>query len=566
MEDDSWEGPLQQFRHEELRSNTCIRLVQIHAQLFRGDISCTLRIFESDTPNCPDYAALSYVWGDSTPTHTIYVNGLVYKVHQSLWDFLSHSRTKEHTEHTWIWTDLLCIDQGHHSEKNEQISRMGDIYSLAAYVISWLGSRGQTAEALRFLVKISDFDTRCISKSERDSFRFNFGNMFHAAYQLGIREPYWERVWIFQEVACARNCIVTSGDISVNLEDLLRKIKLAMDRPVLFNPGHHDLVSGAYQEYHSVSRIETLADLKTSIQRGKTMKFLELIEKTGFCRATRDQDMIYGLLGLACRLDPEFDPSALEVSQHKSLSDVYWDIVFTIIEGGSNTSIKRDLAALRSMLGILPPPRDHWKLKMGSRTRISCAETAWRVSDAAYSESIQAFLGISHGEHDALFIFRQEFQEAWNVMTTHIYDHENDVPGLQTRLGWSAFAGLSFTSSRDVGENISQAFENTLPLGWFCAAHSPDILRRTMHTAKHPIQSINWFKTPLPDNRRIPFHCSGAEHDGPRCELSLVLLRIEPLGVTCIVRSTDAVQIDFHCDCCDPSAYSFRSAYNARRF
>lgn len=541
MEEDAWEGPLQEFRHEELRSNTCIRLIRIHAQLFRGDISCTLRIFESDTPNCLDYVALSYVWGDSTPTHTIYVNGLVYRVHQSLWELLSHRRTKD-TEHVWIWTDLLCIDQAHHSEKNEQISRMGDIYSQAAYVISWLGNREETAEAFRTIVEMSEkIDTRCASKYARDSFESK--QIVRALRQLGVREPYWERVWIVQEVACAKDCIVVFGDISVSLEDLLRKMKLAMNRSDFFHEyGPHPF---------TIRRIEALADLKSIIQQGRPMMFLTLIDRTLFCEATRDQDRVYGLLGLACRLDPEFDPSSLEVSQHKSLFDVWWDIIFMVLDGESNMMIKFLLIPLKAICHGLPPPVNHWKLEMGSNIRRSCAETASRVSETVYSEPIQAFLGVYTREYYATLTSRRELHCVWAMVTKHVIKHEHDVPGLQTRLGWSTYAGVEFTSPSCINDGSTQKSEEFLPPGWLCAAaHWPDPLERT--TAKNHIEGWSW-KAP-PEDRYIPAYCSGAKHDGPRCDLSLVVMRIELLGITCIVTSTNTVQIDFYCDCCDPNA------------
>lgn len=569
-EEKAWEGPLQEFRHAELDSNTCIRLVHIHAELFRGDISCTLQHYESDTQTCPEYAALSYVWGDSTPTQTIYINGLVCRVHQGLWEFLSHSRTKKDTEHTWFWTDLLCIDQAHHSEKNEQISRMGDIYTQAAYVISWLGNHEKAVEALRTLVEISEeTNTGCEPKYAWSS---SASEKIHKVCdQLGFREPYWERVWVLQEVACARNCIVASGDTAVNFEDLLHKMDIAMQRSVRFD--------SASDRRRRLKRIKALVDLRASIQQGETIKILELIKKTSFCQATKEQDKIYGLLGLASRLDSGFDSRALEVSQHnKSLVDVWWDIIFMISDGESNISIKSDLMALqKNLVESLPPPRKHWELVVGPSMRMAHAEMASQVSEAAYSSSIQAFLGVlySHKEYDALVKSRQQLQKAWDMVTTHVYNHEHDVPGLQTRLGWSTYAGLRFTSCHSTEdeppETPANSFPlewfcaapcpaNSLPLGWFCAAHCPDPPSKT--TAKHQIMHTYSIKSP-PEDRSHPAYCSGAENEDARCDLSLVVLRIEKLGVTCLVRSADTVQVDFYCDCCDPSAASVEPPHNA---
>lgn len=555
MEDNDWEGPLQEFRHAELDSNTCIRLVQIHAELFRGDISCTLQHFDSDTQTCPNYAALSYVWGDPTPTQSIYINGLVCRVHQGLWKLLSHSWRQEHMESTWFWTDFLCIDQAHHSEKSVQIPRMGDIYAQAAYVTSWLGNQEETVKALKTLVEISEeADTGCAPKYAWSSSESE--QIHKACDQLGFREPYWERVWVLQEVACAKVCSVASGDTCVNFGDLLCKMDIAMRRSVRFD--------SSSDRHRRMKRIEAFADLKTSIQQGKTIKILELIEKTSFCEATRGQDRIYGLLGLASRLDSGFDSRSLEVSQHKTLSHVWWDIIFMTSDQESNISIKSDLEALQNLFERLAPPRKHLELKMGSSKRRIYAETASQVSKAAYSSSIQAFLGIIHSnrEHDATVRSRQHLKKAWDLVTTHVYDHDHDVPGLKTSLGWTAYAGLRFNSWHYVENESPETLATSLPVGWFCAAHSPEPLSKT--TAKHRIMRTYSVKAP-PEDRSNPSHCSGSEHGEVHCDLSSVLLKIEQLGVTCLVRSADTVQIDFYCDCCDPSAASVAPPNDASR-
>lgn len=536
--------PGEEFRHAELRSNTSIRLVHIHAELFRGEVSCTLEQYESGTGTCPDYVALSYVWGDSTPTHTIYINDLVYKVHQSLWEFLSHTRTKEGTERTLFWTDLLCIDQAHHSEKNEQISRMGDIYAQAACVTSWLGNHKMTEEALKTLVEISeDIDTgRAPTKY---SWRSSESERIHRACdQLAFQKDYWKRVWILQEVACAKHCIVASGDTSVYFEDLLHKMEIAMTRSVRF-----DLSS---DRERIMKHVKVLADLKTSIQQGKTIRILQLIEKTSFCQATRAQDKIYGLLGLASRLDTEFDSRAVEVSQQKSLDDVWWDIIFMISDKKSSASIKRDLATVEKLIRNLPPPSKCWELEMGSSIRRAQAETASWVSMAAYSYFARRLMDFSPREftraHEPLghgYLLQRE----WDKVTRHVYVHEHDVPGLQTTLGWSTFAGLRFTSWYQLKRELPETLMDSRPLGWFCAAHSPDSPSKT--TLKHsitPTYTIKASKEGL-----FPAYCSREEYGEAHCDMSLIVLKLEQLGITCLVRSADTIQISFYCDCCDPS-------------
>lgn len=566
---------MQEFRHKELRSSTCIRLVYVHARPYRGEVFCTLQHFESDPRVCPEYAALSYVWGDSTPTKTIYINGLVSKVHRSLWEFLNHRRTKRETKHNWIWTDLLCIDQAHHSEKNEQISRMGDIYAQAACVISWLGHSEKTEEAIKTLIKFSSSISQGLALEDAKG-SSQSRQIDNACNQLAFREPYWGRVWVLQEVACARHCIVACGDLCLDFGVLLHRMEIAMERS--------DSINIVSYRARSTRRMKTLVALKTSIQQGETMKFLELIKVTGFCKTTRDQDRIYGLLGLASRLDPGFDSRALEVSRHKSLNDVWWDIIFMILDGEANISIKSDLAALQGQCRELTLPRKHWILEMGSSIRRSYAEIASRVSEAAYSRSIQDFLGIQDtNELESLRLrkvlpedvvrranyalaalrSREKLKDAWDRVTTHVSNHDHDVPGLQTGLGWSTYAGLRFTTWNRIENRHPQKLQGSLPLGWFCAVHWPDPLEKT--TAKHPIMETYSIDSRPECRSHSVYYCSGAENDGVSCDLSLVALRIEPLGVTCIMRSTymNTVQIEFSCDCCDPSASSSEEPYNA---
>lgn len=542
MDENDWEGPLQEFGHAELRSNTCIRLVQIHIELFRGDISCTLQQHETDTETYPNYAALSYVWGDPTPTHTIYINKRIYRIHKSLWGFLSHSRAKEDTAQTWFWTDLLCIDQAHHSEKNEQISRMGDIYAQAAYVVSWLGTHGETADAIGILVEITKgIDTGCTPKYAWNSWESK--QIHKACDQLAFREPYWGRVWILQEVACATDCIVACGDTSVNFEELQDKMVFAMKSSVRFDASDRD---------RRMERFRVLRDLKISIYKRETIKILELIEMTEFCEATRWQDRIYGLLGMAGRLDSGFDSRVLEVSQHKTLTDVWWDMIFMILDQESNFGIKRDLASLGRLVKWLPPPRKHAELEMGSSSRRACAEAASHVFEAAYSRCIQGFLGIYYSQsgYKKTDRTRQHLQTAWLAVIEHIYKHEHHVPGLQTRLGWSIYASLRFSSLDDLMEGSPGIIASSLPIGWLCVAHSPDAPSKFIE--KHPIMGTYSIKAP-PEDRFCPLYCSGAEGDETPCDLSLVMLKIEQLGVTCVVRSGDTVEIDFYCGCCDPS-------------
>ncbi|KAF2851795.1 HET-domain-containing protein [Plenodomus tracheiphilus IPT5] len=102
---------------------------------YRPLLSITTHI--SDVNHPPLYTALSYVWGDPTPTKSILLNGHTVLVRRNLWDFLQKARKWQCTGYLWI--DALSIDQSSIAERNHQVAIMGDIYRNAAKTIAWLG-------------------------------------------------------------------------------------------------------------------------------------------------------------------------------------------------------------------------------------------------------------------------------------------------------------------------------------------------------------------------------------------------------------------------------------------
>ena len=75
---------------------------------------CSLRKYRLTT--CPEYTALSYTWGEPTPTRSVAVDGANIEVRQNLFDFL-----QAYTAEAWgmgntnspvfYWIDQICINQ-----------------------------------------------------------------------------------------------------------------------------------------------------------------------------------------------------------------------------------------------------------------------------------------------------------------------------------------------------------------------------------------------------------------------------------------------------------------------
>lgn len=129
-----------------------IRLLKVLPDKDKGLLVCTIQHFgENDVPS---YVALSYLWGNATHTKHILIYHMDGKrphfqgIQSSLWEFLDqvyHDQMNNMAKsRDYYWTDLLCLDQTSHLEMQQQLPRMGTIYSEASRTIAWLGRAPKT--------------------------------------------------------------------------------------------------------------------------------------------------------------------------------------------------------------------------------------------------------------------------------------------------------------------------------------------------------------------------------------------------------------------------------------
>lgn len=94
----------------------------------------TLRVIR--LKNCPDFTALSYVWGRGS-TASINCNGCAFPISSNCKEALTSLRSFD--EDICIWVDAICVNQEDVAEKDGQIPMMGEIYAWARVVWVWLG-------------------------------------------------------------------------------------------------------------------------------------------------------------------------------------------------------------------------------------------------------------------------------------------------------------------------------------------------------------------------------------------------------------------------------------------
>jgi hypothetical protein len=149
-----------------------IRLISVQRARPDGVLRCNL--FHAPLTKGLEFHALSYTWGNLNRKQKIMVNDQPLEVNENLYNFFTQIwKTKDlftrgeevsveqsidgmfrreylsiyreeisltpSTEALHWWIDAICINQEDIDEKNEQVPRMGQVYSSASQVWVWLG-------------------------------------------------------------------------------------------------------------------------------------------------------------------------------------------------------------------------------------------------------------------------------------------------------------------------------------------------------------------------------------------------------------------------------------------
>lgn len=192
-----------------------IRLFKIlpskSGSLFKGSFS-TYELSE-----CPDYIALSYMWGDETTKHHVPLsNGGTIAVRDNLWQFLQLQGTRL-TEPTYFWIDAICINQENVHERNHQVRMMKEIYTQATEVYVWLGPEADDSDlVMEFLTRQSTKPLR----AKGPGYLPLWDRRTAKALSDLCDRPYWRRMWIIQELLHARKITILCGTSRSNWSDL----------------------------------------------------------------------------------------------------------------------------------------------------------------------------------------------------------------------------------------------------------------------------------------------------------------------------------------------------------
>ncbi|KAL4783601.1 heterokaryon incompatibility protein-domain-containing protein [Aspergillus varians] len=354
---------------------------------------------------CPNFIALSYVWGHELAPEPICLNGHNKVITANLTAVLKYftKQLPKLPSQPYLWIDALCINQDDNEEKGHQVGLMKDIYMSAGRVCSWLGESPGIFLAFR-LLRILIQEAHGAGTNANAFYSMNWlsrhhelliqegkgterGRLIPNSHWEALRDlvdlPYWSRMWIFQEIVLSGQgrLFFFSSMAQLSEKDLYQAIKaLRSLADNIFQQAKPDFLNEHTWRY--LNRLPELANSLKGIQGPLVAKALlaksHPAHRPALCifsaysheKGAKDhRDYYYSLLGAArMTLQPDYSPG-------KSVQDVCVDFVQSFIEATQGTdhvlSFLDDAVALTGMDGRinLPSWAPGYHLSMLGRVR-----------------------------------------------------------------------------------------------------------------------------------------------------------------------------------------------------
>ncbi|KAH6858912.1 heterokaryon incompatibility protein-domain-containing protein [Alternaria rosae] len=321
-----------EYEYKPLKDAECYTRLLTVLPLRRNIIECELRRVLKKQAYREGYRALSYEWGDSErDKRAIYIDGKLHEVTKNLHRFLQHAAVAR-MEGTpgWnsgvYWIDALCIDQKDEKEKLTQLKHIRNIYSCAYETLAWLGSGpSYVASAVGLLGNLRESIHRG-PESEEDAVN-RWAQIIRrrpdainekqiSALKTILDCQYWTRLWIVQEIVASDQMRSAFGRERVRLicgrSECPWSFFMCLPLVIQLHPSQSLTAKALMTRIKETQRIWLLFQLATgslrvltSSQGGrrhfetKQLPLPLLIHLTENSAATRGEDYVYALLGLA---------------------------------------------------------------------------------------------------------------------------------------------------------------------------------------------------------------------------------------------------------------------------
>jgi hypothetical protein len=251
------------------------------------------------------YEAISYCWGESSQWTSITVDDKQCRITLSLAEALQHVRFAN--EERTLWIDQICINQNDLKERSEQVQMMSRIYQLAHRVLVWLGpAKSNSMIGMHALA----YFCRYIQDTRPASWLTLPGDLLAPGIDDILTRAWFERSWVVQEAAVAREVQLICGSHSVSwpnlsyrVQSFIKQVKLAVISPQWASFGIHADGSNLIR----VLSMQLEANLNEFGPEGPDSRqtLLDIVYELRNHHSKDLRDKIYSALGLVSKEEKE---------------------------------------------------------------------------------------------------------------------------------------------------------------------------------------------------------------------------------------------------------------------
>jgi hypothetical protein len=362
------------YQYERLTSNSGeIRLVQItrvQEDAGKDSIVLELDILHTCLDQAGPYLAISYAWGNPERTHKLLVNGAALFVPENTFRTLYtvyHALPSLTTElgvpgeQVSLWIDAICINQSDVDEKEDQVRRMGRIYSQAVGAIGYIGRPPQGKnpfDGFRTLLWMGNDVGFVADDMPADAAHAWFGEwtrdpslfeqevgplgVFAEAFKNLFTNDWFIRCWVVQEMVLAREtaCLYGHGpefaamklSVLTTLLDRYHSPQNFQHFMAIWSAMNPDAEAN-WDRNRKEIQMEAWSSIRNDLEQRQSegMRLLELLGRTCFGKASDARDIIYSLMGIM----EEQDRSAIRVdySDDYTAANLFLDMAAGCLAG-----------------------------------------------------------------------------------------------------------------------------------------------------------------------------------------------------------------------------------------
>lgn len=319
------------------------------------------------------YEAISYVWGSYEKDHTILLSGKTHQITANLSDALHQCRLPDQPRA--LWADSICIDQEYLKEKNHQVYMMGRIYASSQCTLICLGTgsldRHHARDASALIWDVNEMIQGVFQRAdfswELDSFPQPLPNdplvrdSRWQSYRILVSKTWFDRGWIIQEAAFAREARILWEDCDIAFLHLLRVNTWLRSRVQLLSdiPSTTWLPDLLRQIFFHQCRKESMVFSR----RYSYFQDLDILATLRYARQlglSDPRDRIYAFMALPFvtnpmpDLHPNYEQSHLELYQHFAVRYLEETSDLDILGQASHTKVKGNSADNRFKSSWVP--------------------------------------------------------------------------------------------------------------------------------------------------------------------------------------------------------------------